>query len=376
MGGTGLHIFIVKAGREALSNVLDKEINEPWQQAFLARGVLHRYVPAYDWVAFVFADVARLKPLPPVHGAPGDDNAARDAVADNTAATQLELVIMLPVTDEGVGPSVGESQAPNSSVFYLPFVFNDFVPSIIAGREVYGYPKEYADFTAERRFLTTKRWRARSRPLFGQQPRWHRLTVSAHGPVKQTNSNGKPEYMLVPSPYLSIERGKLGVPTTDVPAPSTQPPRDTEPSGPRAIELLPDSGWIERACHPAPPPAAPAEKVPDEHRTLAELRELLNRQMEYMFLRQFRDPNQTTKASYQAIVMGGIVPNKQPEAKWDTKVDDENYVLHFPELVTGVVKNPIAYSLGIQPIVQADLAVRLENLNITINAATIVWDRS
>ena len=367
MRDTGLHIFVVPADREALRSVLDWEINEPWRQAFLARGVLHRYVPTYDWVAFVFADVKRLAPDPEPSGVVGD-----------TGAAQRELVVMLPVTDEGVGPSVGETRTPNSSVFYLPFVFNDFVPSIIAGREVYGYPKEYAKFTAKG--LLPAGWRTWSRPFFGEKPRWKRLTVSAHAPVRDPthDTEGKKAYTMELRPYLHVERRKTSAQTTEGPPYPTRPrpPRDSGPAGPRAIELFPDTGWIEPASHPELPSTAAASKVLGERESLAQLRELLDRGMEYMFLRQFRDPNQTTKASYQAIIMGGIVPNKGPGATWDTTLEKENYLFSFPELAGGAVPNPITRSLGIANGIQAAAAVRLQNLNITVNAANIQWDRS
>jgi hypothetical protein len=364
MGGTGLHIFIVRAGRDALSSVLDREINEPWRQAFLARGVLHRYVPTYDWVAFVFADVEHLAPDPVTLAERGGSRPS--GVVANTGAAQRELVVMLPVTDKGIGPSIGETRTPNSSVFYLPFVFNDFVPSIIAGREVYGYPKEYAEFTAK----GPAGRRVSRRPFFGEDPRWQQLTVSAHAPVREPtrDTKGKKAYTMKLRPYLYVDRGKTG-PRTNVRRARRR--RDSEPAGPRVIELFPDTGWIERASQPEPPPSVPAERT-----SLDELRELLNRDMEYMFLRQFRDPNQTFKASYQAIIMGGIVPNLNPEATWDAKVDKQNYLLRFPELSDGAVPNPIARSLGIRDEIQADAAVRLENLNVRVNAANIKWDRS
>jgi hypothetical protein len=367
MRGTGLHIFIVRAGREALSEVLEREINEPWKQAFLARGVLHRYEPTYDWVAFVFADVKRLAP---------DNLTLGDAVTENTAAAQRELVVMLPVTDKGPGPSFGDGRTPNSSLFYLPFVFNDFVPSIIAGRELYGYPKEYAEFTARGRLAAG--WRTWRRPMFGEEPRWRQLTVSAHAPVRDptNDTNGKKAYTMKLSPYLYVERGTLGSRTTDDPPDSPgRPPRDPTPP-PGAIELLPDTGWAERASHPPQSTTAPPSRVPDERRTRAELLEVLDRNMQYMFLRQFRDPNQTTKASYQAIIIGDIVPDKAAAATWASTPVTEKYVLRFPELAGGDLKNPIACSLGIGDRVQADDVVRLEHLNITVNAANIQWDRS
>lgn len=383
MANTGLHIFVVEASMASLVEVVDREINDPWSEAFLTRGILHHFTPTYNWLAFVFADVKGLRPLSPTLPTPA--GLAPDATTNvllNTSAHQRELVIMLPITDDYVRPGLAQGLSSNSSIFYLPYVFNDFPPSIAAGREVYGYPKQYGTFS-----VTS--WRGRRRPFFGEEPKWKRLTMQAYGPSPVEPSPDQTPYALELADFLVIERGKQLTAGAQLSAEGITHPRieyETVQPPDGAIEIIPESTdrWTvpavrapQRAC-----PVAPADVPPDAmnptRNALQECRELLRKPMEYLFLRQFRDPSQTNKASYQAVVTGSIVPTRErKEYLWEgaSQQDVNPYTISFPTLAKGEVRNPISFTLGLPRESNAE-ALRLPNLSITVNAASIIWDRS
>jgi hypothetical protein len=293
-----------------------------------------------------------------------------------TGAKQRELIVMLPVVD--AGPS--SSTSPDTQRWYVPLVVNDLVPAILAGRELYGYPKIFGRFTADPLPVGQ---------LFGRAPSWRLLTIEAYGPKRVTQGDDD-HYELALLDVLRIANGQLAQRLLVRPNEGRLPgrrdwlrARTRHVCGAlRAAVPSKPSGVARRGETPIGLANAPgANKEVEEEAIRKEAEAALTRnQLEYMFLRQFRDPAWGDRASYQAVVVGeiGPEPGKGLTTLKQVDWDPSTLVVSVPPTVTDTSLS-ILHALGIE--LDADRQVspvavfEASGVNLSVQRAEVVWDR-
>ncbi len=140
MRNAGIDIFIVRADEQVLDEVIDRELNQAWN-VFGTRGIRHHFKAESSYVGLVLTAAREL----------GQADTAPFAELEFTSTTdyrgvvapQLEFVVMVPIVD------VADDGHGAHRSWYLPFVLTDLPPAVSTGREVYGYPKQWARFTVD-----------------------------------------------------------------------------------------------------------------------------------------------------------------------------------------------------------------------------------
>ena len=187
--------------------------------------------------------------------------------------------------------------------FYLPFVFNDSPASVVTGREVYGYPKQLADFTTEGNPDYGRD--NDNRPLKGVTLKtWH-IPRAAEDVARPDNERAGMEYRR--EELLRIDSTgallPLGIPTS---VSSSLPIRR---SGSRASSAT----WAtsQRSRGPrlrfVPKPTSGQSSASFEEFSLD-----MVRAAPLYFLRQFRDPVDPFAATVQQIVQARFVIQSNP----------------------------------------------------------------
>jgi hypothetical protein len=124
--GAKLICFAVDADRDAIDDLLDRDLNEP------AGGAVH-YRCASPRVFFVFADIPSLSSVD-----------LPDAGFGSVRESELSVWCLAA---DMTGVPTGATSA--RLVWFLPYVFTDSGYAIAAGREVFGYPKQAATITEQ-----------------------------------------------------------------------------------------------------------------------------------------------------------------------------------------------------------------------------------
>jgi hypothetical protein len=117
--GVTIHSFVLAADRDRLAALADRLLNAPAQGAV-------EYVPAAPVVALVCADVTR--------------GQAREAPDRSKGwMSERDVAFWVPLW---AGKRRGSIFVPERLVFFLPYVFVDNAAATTTGREVFGFPKE------------------------------------------------------------------------------------------------------------------------------------------------------------------------------------------------------------------------------------------
>jgi hypothetical protein len=112
------YAFVLAAGMDRLAALADRHLNAP------ANGAV-RYVPAGPFVALVCADIARGQ-------ASDEPDRSKGWMAERDVAFWVPL---------WAGKQVGPVFVPQRLVFFLPYVFVDNIAATVTGREIYGFHK-------------------------------------------------------------------------------------------------------------------------------------------------------------------------------------------------------------------------------------------
>jgi hypothetical protein len=258
---TRLWIFLVKANMRKLDQAVQRYLTVPTGGAL-------SFTAAGGWVALMLADIQRLHSGDP-----------RDAPRGFT--TEREFSIWLPVWDH----------RRRSPAWFVPYIFTDDPAAVTCGREVFGYPKAHATIEFDQEASQG----GAGDPMRG---------FSIHTKAAIEYGGG---YSLVP--FIRAEQN------------------DPKPQGPvnfrdavREIHRRPapeDPGGAKLVLSPGvgPPPtvvpqppgfsARVKRRLPSD-----EVDSFLARLVDeapLVFLKQFRDATEPTKACYQAIIEGHIV---------------------------------------------------------------------
>jgi hypothetical protein len=140
--GVRLHVCFVKADVDTLNDVIDGSLNaalesrSPGASRFRATG---------QPIIFMFAEIDRMYSAADEYMKIAKGQTRPEEPADPRAS--LELLPFVPEVELGIWVPISRlvygHQQPG---FYLPFVFNATPASVVTGREVFGYPKQLADF--------------------------------------------------------------------------------------------------------------------------------------------------------------------------------------------------------------------------------------
>ena len=420
MRDTSLHVLVLDADQNALNALIDRELNAPWREAFVQRGVLHEWQAVGSWFAVALLDVRGLQPKR-LAGLKADGIAARALemgidkaimeVLVHTVADQRELIVMIPIKD-ALLPGPGDNRIQQ---WFVPLVMNDSVPAILAGRELYGYPKIYAEFKMDPDIKNpTSR-------LFGETPEWQTLTLHAHGPKLEQG----PPYRLglipvlrllnetVPHPEPRVSDELLEIPTKDKqqlyvraepgesiaprrnwwlraryaisewikPRDHWPPPRQVESAAPSKGLLHPPLPLSAGASSELPVPPA-ADRTAEEQKAL-EIDSTLKKEIEYVFLRQFRDPFFEDKASYQAVITGRATLSLGSALRQLNRDPLTKFRLELPDLVSGH-PNRLVSALGLRRddgpdyskfFVSPRAVYHQTRVELDVGKGHVLWDR-
>jgi hypothetical protein len=287
----GMDVFICEGDEGSLRNLIDRALNGPTRDHYGTPDRL-RFELASSRIGFACIDVQRMVSKP----VPGQRTKPLDALSDvrEVYARQTEVAVMVQIRDQ-----VG------LDYWYLPYVLNGLPAAVVSGREIYGYPKQHAVFAVDR---ATSLWKSRGAALFGphRHDEWRtRCAVHAYDLECEARKDGEAEFVL---------REVLAFSTDDQVTVSGARVANARPPGPRpddvAIypgappdpEARPQAPRKTRAALPGAGPE-PAAQV------AADFLERIRSDFPFVFLRQFRDPEQEARASYQAMVLGRLVPS-------------------------------------------------------------------
>lgn len=117
--GVTIHSFLLAADRDRLAALVTRLLNAPAQGAV-------EYVPAAPVVALVCADVQR-------------GQARDDPDRSKGWMSERDVAFWVPLW---AGKRAGTIFIPERLVFFLPYVFVDNAAATATGREVFGFPKE------------------------------------------------------------------------------------------------------------------------------------------------------------------------------------------------------------------------------------------
>ena len=292
----GMDIFICEGDPAALGQMIERALNLPTREQYRNDHKL-RFELADHRVGFACIDVKRLRSKP---HADQRLRQSHDPLPGDTGiyAHQTEVAVMVQVEDEAGMP-----------YWYLPYVLNSLPTAVTTGREVYGYPKQHAVFQAEE---DSSPGLTEGDPLFGPNRRWQAsATVWAYDLRRPVGDEA--EFAL--TRVLEFRRGRRPAQTTMTAAPPHVRPRPR----PNDFELYPGRPWTgEAPAVAAVSSAGSAEQAvgspvfsmdPASEDAAAAFLQRIRSDVPYVFLRQFREPERESFASYQALVIGRLVPD-------------------------------------------------------------------
>jgi hypothetical protein len=272
--------------------MVDRALNVPAAHHY-GRPDRLRFELASTVVGFACIDVRALRSKP----GPGQLVKPLDTLpgVKGVYAHQTEVAVMVQIQDQAGLP-----------YWYLPYVLNGLPTAVTTGREIYGYPKQHAEFAADGNRPGNGAGR---KPLFGPQRRWqHFATVYAYDLTlpETPGMEGEAEFAL--TKVLEFHQGD---PPTASP---TEAPRVPQPAvRPADVDIFP-GGRVEDSASTVTDKAAPPSTVSAAAAAVsadpatAFLRRIRS-DVPYVFLRQFRDPERESLASYQSMVIGRLVPD-------------------------------------------------------------------
>jgi len=313
----GMDIFICEGDEQALRKMIDQALNQPTELQYGAPGRLE-FELADRHVGFACIDVKRLRSrFGDTHQLAAVD---RQLAIKGIYARQTEVAVMVQVRDNHGLP-----------YWYLPYVLNSLPTAITTGREIYGYPKQQAQFVP---YIPVRgNSTSDGQVLFGLDRRWDKLSVEAFD-IGLPGSDGQAEFLS--KEVLQFRHGSPGTHAQDA-------NREVPRSDPNNFEFYADH-WPQNqdsTPHPQGRVAARAWNGADgtpEMQVSSDSSQLGNRaardflfrirsDVPYVFLRQFRDPQEPTRASYQSLVFGRLIPDSADQL---AVVDDHDFTVVMP----------------------------------------------
>jgi hypothetical protein len=370
----GRDIFLCGGDPAALGRLVDRALNVPTANHYRRRDKL-QFELVSTVIGFACIDVHKMQ------SKPGPDQLVRplDTLPGVTGvyAHQTEVAVMVQIQDQAGLP-----------YWYLPYVLNGLPTAVTTGREVYGYPKQHAEFAADSEPPGNG---AGSEPLFGPRRRWqHSAAVHAYDLKLPLQTPGEAEFAM--TKVLEFRRGEPAIrssrPMVGGTASPAEVPRAPEPAArPADIDIIPGGPVDDEASADtgsAPPStvgaaastaAAAVSTEPSEDPATAFLHRIRS-DVPYVFLRQFRDPEHESLASYQSMVIGRLVPDSadalraQPPDKFSLVLPWTFNLALAPDLF-GL--DPIIGDAVPRPVVGL---LSGENATFDVLRATILWQSS
>lgn len=297
----GMDIFICDGDPGALQQMIDEALNAPTDRQYQGRRRL-RFELADSRVGFACIDVKKLLSgvvettgVPSLAGLPG---------VTSIYARQTEVAVMVQIRDEMDMP-----------YWYLPYVLNNLPTAVTTGREIYGYPKQHAAFTSSSDPEKPAQAPTQEQVLFGPNRNWtHEAAVQAFD-IRLPPENGAVEFAM--KDVLKFHVRGPGVRALEDPPPRTTPrpsPDDFEfYSAPGAHDIDQLKAARSDPANLVPPPGALLGPAVGD--AADEFLQRIKSDVPYVFLRQFRDPEVSELASYQAVVIGRLVPNSMDKLR-------------------------------------------------------------
>jgi hypothetical protein len=291
----GMDVFICDGDERALENLINRALNVPSAAHYGTPDRL-RFEPVSRRIGFACIDVQRMVSKP----VPGQHVKSFDALpeVDRVYARQTEVAVMVQIRDHD-----------GHEFWYLPYVLNGLPAAVVSGREIYGYPKQHATFTVDK---AQPQRTVGSPAIFGpdRDKQWRtECAVNAYDLCTEPSRDKDGEAEFVLREVLCFCTGKRNTARSLIATEAgTPPPRPEDfaiyPGGP--------AGDVSAAEAPAVTGSAAAPVVvaePPAQQAAADFLQRIRSDLPFVFLRQFRDPEEEARASYQAMVMGRLVPS-------------------------------------------------------------------
>jgi hypothetical protein len=326
--GVRLHVCFVTADVDRLNDLIDDSLNVALEAR--SRGA-PRFRATGQPIIFMFAEIAKMysaaddymtivKGQTPRPGAPASLGAA---LADHPYVPEVELGIWVPISRLVYG-----KQEPG---FYLPFVFNGTPASVVTGREVYGYPKQFADFA---------RTEASPRPLTSMTMQtWH------------LRSENDREYTLADLLTLTLASEKASKLN------NWQAAVAQSLSG-RDIPTLPRIRFRAKGTD--------ADDEPSKEPSWDDFVDEMVKSAPLLFLRQFRDPVNPADATVQQIISARFVIQSTPTFSFHP--DTDSHIAFEKSQTLDLIK-----ILGLTPATSAERTVAIDSL-VVIDELTFTVD--
>ena len=116
---TGLSVILLSANKRQLDQIVQRELTDPTGRSW-------QFSAASSWLVFMVADIQRLQSVDP-----------RDM--QKGWVSEREVSVWLPLWDH----------RGHRAAWYLPYLFSNRAAAVLAGREVFGYPKAPASIHFE-----------------------------------------------------------------------------------------------------------------------------------------------------------------------------------------------------------------------------------
>jgi hypothetical protein len=294
-----LYLFFVDADVDKLNQLLDEGLNAPLQAHY---GVSPAFQASRQSIMFMFADIPRMYSDAKAYMKGVKDPRNRDRELTTDEITELDNTLSGDFVREVElsvwVPLVRTIHGQNTPGYYLPFVFNDSPASVATGREVYGYPKQWAEIDFD---------------LDAAPPHTIDLSTWHIPPAPAGESEGSAEYKQ--HPLLHI----------DLPTAENQPGIEVyEPAGPvkealaRAWRKPPETGRPRLRFAEVPsdgPQVEPDRSARPGMSDPEKFAQDMVRSAPLYFLRQFRDPVDPRGATDQRLIEAMFVIQRTPMTK-------------------------------------------------------------
>ena len=265
---TGLSVILLSANKRQLDQIVQRELTDPTGRSW-------QFSAASSWLVFMVADIQRLQSVDP-----------RDM--QKGWVSEREVSVWLPIWDH----------RGHRAAWYLPYLFSNSAAAVLAGREVFGYPKAPASIHFEGNDpLCGFRVEVDAVESAGLEYK-SRLALALKCNQSGTSEGGWPIGRALRNRHRENEGGPEWASGGGV-AVNEQERR------PKLV-LAPAS--FSPPNIPGPPPGFASRVRRRVHPVDAEtFIDRLESDAPLIFLKQFRDARRSTKACYQALIEAHVV---------------------------------------------------------------------
>ncbi len=329
--GARLYCFFLRADRARLQQLCDRVLKKPTGGAL-------RYVPRLDHVVLTFGVLSALRSLHP-------------GFADRGFALEREAAIWIPTIAQ---QAVGHSYTSRHLALFMPYVWVDNPIALVSGREVYGFAKNQG-------------WPSDTNSSTAPTPGLPDPPAELHLDVfgGDYSSRSQLDRVRLLTVERAASRGKEASRARPRRAAEPSPPSPAPEHGTDLVGLV--EHFLPRLAQSTGPMASP-RRLRDVPATVATvLGELRRRQLNLVFLKQFRD----AKSGHNAVLTQLVEARASVEGKLRWRALTFDHKLTVSELES----HPLGLELGLELEQNIPHAFTAE-FDFRMEAGHVVWPSS